>query len=636
MSGGSASAGAPGSATASAPATGSGHSYRRLDLGGRLGAEFNRRADGTLEVRSREPLGPYAARLTDRLAHWAAVAPQRTLVAMRGEGGAWRRVTYGAMFEQIRAIAGALVVRGLSAERPLMLLSGNDIEHLTLTLAAMWAGVPAAPVSPAYSLVSKDFGKLRHIVELITPGLVFAAGPEYNRAIETIVPASTEVVLGAGSLAGRPTTRLESLLQGSKSAGDAAHAAVTADTIAKFLFTSGSTKLPKAVPNTHRMLCSNQQMLLQTLPFLADEPPVLVDWLPWNHTFGGNHNLGLVIYNGGTIHVDEGKPVAALFGRTLQNLREIAPTIYFNVPKGWEDLALALESEPALCEKLFSRVRMFFYAGAGLSQPVWDRLDALAVRTIGERVRMLTSLGMTETAPAALFTTHDDVRSGHVGLPCPGCETKLVPLEGKLEVRFRGPHVMPGYWRAEGENALAFDAEGYYRTGDALVPVDPDRLELGFIFDGRLAEDFKLSSGTFVSVGPLRGRIIALGAPYIQDVVLAGLNRDSVAALLFPQGEAIRQLAGLPASATLAEVAGAAAVRQMLQDLIERLYREGSGSASRITHALLATEPPSLDLGEVTDKGSLNQRVVLRERAKEIDALYAGQLPLAIRPAALK
>lgn len=613
-------------------ATGAARGYRAIALGGKEGASVTTRAQGILEVRSNEPLGDYPARLTDRLAYWAAHAPERTLVAARNPHGTWTEVSYRTMLERVRSIAGALAGRRLSAEHPIMILSGNDIDHLTLTLAAMWAGIPAAPVSPAYSLVSQDHSKLRHLVELMTPGMVFAAGPEYHRAIEAAVPPGVEIVLSQGALADRLNTRFENLCAGSPQAGDAAHAGVTADTIAKFLFTSGSTKSPKAVPNTHRMLCSNQQMILQTMPFLGKEPPLLVDWLPWNHTFGGNHNVGLVIYNGGTLYIDEGKPVPAQFGRTIANLREIAPTVYFNVPKGWEDLTLAMQGDPVLRSNLFSRVRLFFYAGAGLSQPVWDRLDALAKQTIGQKVRMITGLGMTETAPSAMFTTGERARAGHVGLPCPGCETKLVPIEGKLEVRFRGPHVMPGYWRALGQNAEAFDEEGYYRTGDALLPIDAAHPENGFLFDGRIAEDFKLSTGTFVSVGPLRAKIIAAGAPYVQDVVLAGLNRDTVAALLFPQPEALRRLAGGSAQTSLADAAGTPAVRRFFQELINGLYQDATGSAARISHALIATEPASLDRGEVTDKGSLNQRVVLRERAALFDALYDGQLAEAILP----
>ena len=355
-----------------------------------------------------------------------------------------------------------------------MILSDNDLEHLQLALGAMLAGVPYASISPAYSLVSQDYGKLRHIVDQLTPGLVFASGPAYAKAIAAVVPADTPVVLTEGEIAGRATRSFAELLATAPTAAvDAAHAKVDADTIAKFLFTSGSTKLPKGVINTQRMLCANQQMIRQCFPALAEEAPVLVDWLPWNHTFGGNHNVGIVLYNGGTLYIDEGKPTPALIGETLRNLREIAPTIYFNVPKGFEEIANALEVDPLLRKTLFSRVRMFFFSGAGLAQPVWDKLDAVAEQEIGERIRMLTGLGMTETSPFAICANAHEVKSGHIGLPAPGLELKLVPMGDKQEVRYRGPNVTPGYWRAPEQTAEHFDAEGFYCSGDAAKPMDP-------------------------------------------------------------------------------------------------------------------------------------------------------------------
>jgi feruloyl-CoA synthase len=380
------------------------------------------------------------------------------------------------------------------------------------------------------------------------------------------------------------------------------------------------------------MLCSNQEMIRSCMQFLADEPPVLCDWLPWNHTFGGNHNVGLTLYNGGTLYIDAGKPVAALFGQTLANLREIAPTVHFNVPKGWEDLALAFEADAALARTFFSRLRFMFFAAAGLSQDTWDRLDRMALQHCGERIPMLTGIGMTESSPGAMFTTSRETRSGHVGLPTPGCEVKLAPVDGKMELRLRGPNVMPGYWRAAQPNADTFDEEGFYRTGDALVAVDATRLEHGFLFNGRLAEDFKLSSGTFVSVGPLRARIIAAGAPYIQDVVLAGVNRDAVAALIFVRADLCADLAQVARDQPLAVALASPAVKAFFQDVTDRLAREATGSSSRIGVALLAAEAPSLDGGEITDKGSINQRAVLTRRAAQIESLYAGACADAIYP----
>jgi feruloyl-CoA synthase len=598
--------------------------YRTLPLGGSLAAHFTPRADGATLIRSTEPLQPYPSRLTDRLLHWAAVKPDHTLAAKRDHGGDWRRLSYAQALNSARAIAQTLIDLGLSAERPVAILSDNDLEHLLIGLGAMLAGVPFAPISAAYSLVSQDYGKLRHIVDTLTPGLVFASsGAAYAKAIESTIAADVPVVLTSGTIAGRKTLRFDELLATpATDAVDAAHERVGPDTIAKFLFTSGSTKLPKGVINTQRMLCSNQQMILQCFPDLGQTPPVLLDWLPWNHTFGSNHNVGLTIYNGGTLYIDDGKPTPALIGETLRNLREIAPTVYFNVPKGFEEVANALEVDAQMREVFFSRVNMFFFAGAGLSQPVWDKLDRVAEAACGERIRMLTGLGMTETAPFAICANAEEVKSGHIGLPAPGMELKLVPQGDKTEVRYRGPNVTPGYWRAPAQTAESFDDEGFYCSGDAVKPIAPDNPGRGFAFDGRTAEDFKLSTGTFVSVGPLRAKIIAAGDPCVQDVVVAGINRDEVGVLIFPRPDACRALASLPASASAAEVMNAPPLRQFFQRLVDGLYASGTGSATRVARAVVLTEPPSIDRGEITDKGSINQRAVLLHRDAIVQAMY--------------
>ena len=613
--------------------------YREARVGGCVDAQLETRDDGHLLLRSTEPLGWYPARLTDCLEQWAEEAPERTFVARRAPaaaGGDWVRVSYAEMRQRARAIGQALTDRGLSAERPVLILSDNDLEHLSLVMGAMWAGVPVVPVSSAYSLVSQDFGKLRHIAQTVTPGLVFAASPAYGRAIEAIFGPEVEVVLTAGSLDERPVTPFAALLATVPGAsGDAAHERVGPDTIAKLLFTSGSTKLPKAVINTQRMICANQQMLRQCLAFLADEPPVLVDWLPWNHTFGGNHNVGIVLYNGGTLYIDDGKPTPKGIAETLRNLREIAPTVYFNVPKGFEEIASAMDHDPLLRRTLFSRVKAFMFAGAGLSQAVWDRLDAHGEAEIGERVRIITGLGMTETAPSCTFAVGTDVRSGWIGLPVPGVEVKLVrdgeagDPYAKTEIRFRGPNVTPGYWRAPEQTAAAFDEDGFYRTGDAAKFVDPAHPARGLVFDGRTAEDFKLSTGTFVSVGPLRARVTLAGAPCIQDVVVAGLNRDEIGLLIFPRLDECRRLAaadGLEAEALpVPELLHTPAVRDFFQQLADRLWREGTGSANRPARLHVLAEPPSIDKGEVTDKGSINQRAVLQHRAALVEAMYEGR-----------
>jgi feruloyl-CoA synthase len=616
--------------------------WRASRVGGCLEAQVEHRADGTQILRSTEPLREYPQRLTDRLEHWASVAPDRTFVARRDPrtpgGGEWLRISYAQMRDRARRIGQALVARGLSAERPVAILSDNDLEHLSLAMGALWAGVPYVPVSPAYSLLSQDHGKLRHILGRVTPGLVFASSAAYGKAIQAVCASDVEAVLTEGRIEGRATTPFAALLDAEPSARlDEAHARTGCHTIAKFLFTSGSTKHPKGVINTHGMLCANQQMIAQAFAFLTDEPPVLVDWLPWNHTFGGNHNLGLVLYHGGTLYIDEGKPTPKGMATTLRNLREIAPTIYFNVPKGFEEIASALEGDEVLRKRLFSRVHAFMYAGAGLSQAVWDQLDRLAERSVGERIPMFTGLGMTETAPACTFAVRAaQVRSGHIGLPCPGVVVKLVADDDgaytKREIRFRGPNVMPGYWREPELSAEAFDDEGFYRTGDAVRWVDESDPQRGLRFDGRIAEDFKLDTGTFVSVGPLRAKVVAEGAPCVQDVVVAGLNRSEIAVLLFPRLDECAKVAGLPGHADAAVVLAHPAVRARFQRLVDGLWQSGTGSANRVARALVLAEPPSIDKGEVTDKGSINQRAVLASRAALVDAVYAGSAAGLLRP----
>jgi len=600
--------------------------YRELPLGGSLSANFTTAADGCTLVTSTEALQPYPKRLTDRLIHWADVAPDHTLAAKRHQGGDWRRISYAQALQSARCIAQALIDMKLSVDRPVAILSDNDLEQLLLGLGCMLAGVPFAPISAAYSTMSQDYGKLKHILGVLTPGLVFASSASaFGRAITATVPAATTVVLTSGSIEGRKTLSFDELLAAVPTAQvDEAHAKVGPDTIAKFLFTSGSTKLPKGVINTQRMLCSNQQMILQCFPSLGLERPVLIDWLVWNHTFGGNHNVGLTVYNGGTLYIDEGKPTPTHIGETLRNLREIAPTVYFNVPKGFEEIANALETDVALRDRFFSRVKMLFFAGAGLAQPVWDKLDRMAELACGERIRMLTGLGMTETAPFAICANGPVVKSGYIGLPAPGMELKLTPVDGKLEVRYRGPNVTPGYWRAPEQTQESFDAEGYYGSGDALKYIDPSNPQLGFAFDGRIAEDFKLATGTFVSVGPLRAKVIAAGSPCVQDVVVAGINRNEIGLLIFPRLDACRELAGAAPNTPTLDVLAAPPVRAFFQKLADELYSSGTGSATRVARSIVLVDPPSIDRGEITDKGSINQRAVLTHRDALVEHLYAG------------
>ncbi|OGA64618.1 MAG: feruloyl-CoA synthase [Betaproteobacteria bacterium RIFCSPLOWO2_12_FULL_67_28] len=562
-----------------------------------------RRGDGAVVLRSPHVLGPFPRNLTERLAHWAAEAPDRILAAQRDARGDWRTLTYRDAHVRARRIAQALLERGLSVERPVAILSENGIEHLLLLLAAMHVGVPCAPVSPAYSLVSTDHAKLRFIISLATPGLVFASDADrFAKAIDAAIPKSTERVLG------REFAKLEATPATAQV--DAAHAGTGPDTIAKFLFTSGSTGQPKAVINTQRMLCSNQQMLAQALPSLAAAPPVLVDWLPWHHTAGGNHNIGITLYNGGTLYIDGGRPLPGLIEHTVRNLREVSPTIYFNVPRGYEALLPYLRNDATLRKTFFGRLGLMQYAAAVLPQPVWKAYDELALETCGERILWITGYGATETAPFAMSTNRGAARAGTVGLPVDGLEMKLAPVNDKLEARFRGPSITPGYWRQPELTRAAFDEEDFYRTGDAMRFLDPEDPQQGLEFDGRLTEDFKLTTGTWVSVGPLRAGVIAAGAPFIQDVVITGHGRDEVGALVFPN---------LAACAAL----DAEARRARLREIFEGLARDSTGTSNRITRVLLLEAPPSIDAGEITDKGSINQRAVLEVRAALVEALYA-------------
>jgi feruloyl-CoA synthase len=592
---------------------------------------IERRGDGVIYLRPTAALGDYAPRLTERLEHFAQVAPDRVLMAER-QGEGWRKLTYAGMFAAARAIASALIARDLSAARPVVILSGNSIDHALVAFGALIAGVPFCPVSPAYSLVARDYGKLAGIMTLLTPGLVFADdAAAFAAALRATVPDDIEIAATRGALPGRAVTRLDDLLAAPEHPQlDARHAAIGPDSIAKFLLTSGSTGRPKAVINTQRMLCANQVMLRDTLAFLKDEPPVLVDWLPWNHTFGGNHNVGLTLYNGGSLYLDDGRPVPGGIEASVRNLREIAPTVYFNVPKGYESLLPYFRDDAHLRKTFFSRLQAMFFAGAGLAPHIWDSLDAFATMETGARVPILTGLGSTETAPFFMSVTPKTSRSGHVGLPVAGSEARLVPVNGKLEVRVRGPNVMPGYWREPELSAKAFDEEGFYRLGDAVRPADPDDLQAGFDFDGRIAEDFKLASGTWVSVGPLRARLIAACAPLLRDVVIAGPDRDALAALLILDLDGCRTLNPALPPGDVAAAAADPAVRAALHRQLAALAATATGSSSRIVRAMPLDTPLSIDRNEVTDKGSVNQRAVLAQRAALIAKLYADTEPMAI------
>jgi feruloyl-CoA synthase len=608
-----------------------GPAFRSVRLGP-TDCVFEHASDGTLTLRSPHALPPYPNNLTDRLVHWANVAPERLFMADRGADGAWRRLTYADALAKVRSIGEALLRRNLSAERPVVVLSGNDLEHQLLGLAAMYVGIPYAPVSPAYSLISADFSKLRFIMNLLTPGLVFASdGSLFSRAIAGTVPPNVERVIARNAADDRSTPFSELVMTKATSAVEQAHETTGPDTIGKFLFTSGSTGHPKGVINTQRMLCANQTMIRVAQPCFEDEPPVIVDWAPWHHTAGGNHDVGICLFNGGSFYVDDGKPMPGAIEATVRNLREIAPTWYFNVPKGYETLLPYLRTDDELRRNFFSRLKIMFYAGAGVAQHIADELQQLAIATCGERILLITSLGSTETAPMAVIRTWESERAANVGLPAVGMELKLVPSDGKFEARMRGPNITPGYWRQPELTAAAFDEDGFYRMGDALRFADPDNPAHGLLFDGRIAEDFKLATGTWVSLGPVRAGFIDHFAPYVRDVVLTGPDRDDIAALVFPDVEACRRLVpDLTTDASAPAILADPRVIKEFEFLLRTLATKSTGSSNRVCRAILLPDPPSLDAGEMTDKGSINQRAVLRHRAALVDILYTRPKPAQV------
>lgn len=598
---------------------------KRVSMG-RLSAVIRRDGD-VIYLSAADALPPYARSLVDRLDEWAAEAPERILFADRGSDGNWRYLKYAQAAEQSRSIAQYLLDCSLSADRPVAVLSGNSIEHALVTLGAMRAGVPVAPVSPAYSLVAKDYAKLKHVFDLVTPGLVFCAeGQHFAPALDAVLRPGMVLVNARDQLPG--AVSFETVMATKPTAAvDDADRAVNGDTVAKFLFTSGSTGMPKAVINTQRMICANQVMIAEALAFLKDKPPVMVDWLPWNHTAGGNHNFGIALYNGGTLYIDDGNPTPAGIAKTVRNLEEVAPTLYFNVPKGFEMLVDHLARNDRLRENFFSRVELLQYAGAGLAQHVWTALEELAVQTTGKKVMIITGYGSTETAPFALTTTWPVDRPGEVGLPAAGLELKLVANEEKLELRLKGPNVTPGYWRQPDKTAESFDEEGFYRIGDALKFVDPDDPGRGLLFDGRVAEDFKLSTGTWVNMSTVRGSIISAFAPYVRDAVLTGLDRGHIGAMLFLDVAAARKIVPELAHAGEAELAASPALRAAFQERLDALCATATGSSNLVARIVVLDSPPSIDRNEVTDKGSINQRAVMAARAKLVEDLYAEPSP---------
>lgn len=587
---------------------------------------WEERADGTIVIWRDDPLGPYPRCINDRFVHWAETVPDRVWMAARDESGGWRKVSYGAGLQMVRSIGQALLDRGLSVEHPLIILSENSIEHALMALGAQHVGIPSAAVTPAYATADPGFRKLAGINRQMTPGMVFVDdATAFAEAVDTGFGSDITVAYARNPVPGRRNVvAFEDLVR--TTAGpevDRAFEKLGPDTVAKFLFTSGTTGSPKAVIQTQRMLCANQAQIADCYAFLEDEPPVIVDWAPWNHTAAGNKVFNIVIQHGGTFHIDNGKPSPALIGETIANLREISPTWYFNVPAGYEMLIEAMRRDDGLRDTFFRDLKMLMYAGASMAQHSWDALLELSEQATGGRVLITTGLGSTETAPFSLFCTDPQERPGNIGIPAQGITLKLVPIEDKYELRLKGPNITPGYWRDPKLTAEAFDEEGFYRIGDAVrfaVPGDPSK---GFYFEGRTAENFKLQTGVWVSVGKLRAELVDRFAGLIRDAVITGEDKPDLGALVVPFYPALCKLVAGGEAMTEAEIASHPGVRDALAERLADHQKHTSGSSTTVMRIMLLTEPPRLDRGEITDKGSLNQRAIRAHRADLIEQLHA-------------
>lgn len=571
-----------------------------------------------------QPLAVFPSTISEKLIYWAQKTPDKSFISQRiPSTSKWKSISYSETLQKVKNIAQFLLNQDVKQNNTIVILSENSTEHALLALAAAHVGIPYSPISPAYSLVSDDFGKLKHCLELMTPKIIFAqSGKVYEKALnfaKTLFPEAIIVVV-EDNLDVDFTQLLET--QSTKEVSTVFDK-INADSIVKILFTSGSTGLPKGVINTQKMWCANLQQITQMFPFMETNSPTFIDWLPWNHTFGGNHNFGLTLYNGGTLYIDEGKPTPKGIEITVQNLREISPSVYFNVPKGFEMLIPYLENESALRENFFKNLHFIFYAGASLAQPIWNRLEELSLETTGKKIPIITGLGCTESGPSAMFANWHGSFSGLLGVPVAGMKVKLVQEGDKMEARYKAPNVTIGYWRNEEATKNAFDEDGFYKTGDAVKFLDENDPNKGLVFDGRIAEDFKLSTGTWVNVGILKAKLIAAGSPIVQDVVIAGLDREFVSAILFLNPDACRKFANLSPTTSNEETFQHPEIQRFKNELLKKLGEKSTGSATKIVKAVIAIEPPSIDLGEITDKGSLNQRAVLKHRSDLVEEMYS-------------
>lgn len=571
---------------------------------------YQYREDGSILMRQTGALPDHLPTLADYLDKWADATPEQTWLARRGVDGEWLRITYGAARRKARQLGSVLLSMGLGPERPLLILSGNSLEHALLGAACFYTGIPYAPVSPAYSLVSKDHAKLKEIVQNLKPGAFFVDdGEAFAAALSAVKAEGCQVIALQNAPSGG---RLyEELFDVDPAAADAARKTLKPETVVKYLFTSGSTGSPKAVINTNRMICAMQAMVRDCYRFLEHTPPVVLDWAPWNHTAAGNKVSYLVMTNGGTYYIDDGKPVAGQIEETIRNLHDVSCTWYFNVPVGWDRLVEELEQDPALAKTFFSKLSMMFYAGAGMAQHTWDRLRAIGRQTTGKEVLLASSLGATETAPFALSCTEVQEKAGNIGVPAKGLTMKLVPNGGKLELRLKGPTITPGYLGDAAKTAAAFDEEGFYKMGDALRPADPNDFSKGFFFDGRVAENFKLNTGTWVAVGSVRAALVDAMDGLVRDAVIVGENQSELGALLLLAERAQRM--------------DGATRQEALLEKLNQAAKAATGSAARVRRAVVLDQDPSFDRGEITEKGSLNQRAMRTNNAALVAGLFADE-----------